>query len=675
MENIILKENTAEKNILKEYTAKVQQLNIACEDLVANNLVPVVHGEKSYTVENVREVQENLEKQEFTISVCGQINAGKSSFLNYLLFNDKEVLPADDTPWTAKLTTVRYGEENSATVTYYSIKEWELLKNQKVAGDEGVLTTYYDEFLKDDVNKAALEGLQVESFITSENKTVGGVALTELREYVSKGGRKTPFVKQVDIRVNNELARGVVFVDTPGINDRNELRSKVTEDWIKQSCAVIYLFYAGQALSAADYEFIDQHLSSVPTDKILFALTKADISEDYEGAKTFVEKSLKEDEELKKRKFITEKKSVYPISTLSALISYKQQNNLELNEDEEFHLERIMGESPSFIKNNGFIEEFVTGLRSHLMTQTGKAIIDKTAGFIHDIYKTNEDSLLSDLNTTKKKLRDLDLSDDELKEKIYNLTQLIDRIRKFIKDFKKDIAEETVSKIKAALIVNLNKFEKSGLDSLLKDLEVSSNDSIKALRKLATHITKAKLVDFSNNIHNSLLNELSVKEDINTLLETFSNKFYDVMNGVNVYEGSLSCSIANPSALVENTSYIELSTERLKKTCGINYGSLFNKSSVKAQIFAEIQIVFQNHAKYIRENVITNIANVIEKNIDGVYNNVNTEVMKIQKNSDDLLKTSTDKTEQKEKLQTEIVRVQERLDHVKYQFIAVQKCI
>lgn len=674
MENIIIEEFTAEKNILKEYNAKVQQINMACEDLITNKLVPVFHGEKSYTVENVKEVQENLKKQEFTISVCGQINAGKSSFLNYLLFDDKEVLPADDTPWTAKLTTVRYGEENQAIVTYYNEKEWELLKSQKLTDGSGVSTTYYDEFLKEDVNKAALEGLQIESFITSINKTVEGVPLNELREYVSKGGRKTPFVKQVDIRVDNELAKGVVFVDTPGINDRNELRSKVTEDWIKNSCAVIYLFYAGQALSTADYDFIDQHLSSVPTDKILFALTKADISEDYEGAKTFVEKSLMEDEELKKRKFITAKKSVYPISTLSALINYKQQNNIDLNEDEEFHLERIMEESPSFIKNNGFVEEFVTGLRSHLMTQTGKAIIEKVIGFIYDVYKTNETSILSDLNTTNVKLKDLNLSDAELTEKVANLDRLIEEIKEFKKQFKRNTEDKVVSAIKSDLNLKLKKLRKSGYDALISDLEDSTNDSIKALRNLATHLTKQHLVDFSDKIHHLLLNELSVNEEINELLDTFSNKFQEIISDINVYEGSLFCNVTNPSAFIENISYNELSVEKLKETCSSDW--YFNRDDVKQQIFGEIRKVFEYHADtVVIKKVMENIENIIEGNMNEVYRNVNNEVIKIKSNSIALIESSKGNDEQKTILQSEIVKNQERLNNVKYQFKILQECI
>ena len=664
-----------EKNILKEYNTKVQQLSAAFKDLTNNNLVPITHGEKSYTIESVKEVQDNLKKQEFTISVCGQINAGKSSFLNYLLFNDKEVLPADDTPWTAKLTTVRYGEENSATVTYYSSEEWESLKNQEKVNDEGITSSYYDEFLKKDVNASALKGLHVDSFITSINKTVDGISLNELKEYVSKGRDMTPFVKQVDIKVNNELAKGVVFVDTPGINDKNELRSKVTEDWIKKSCAVIYLFYAGQALSTADYEFIDKHLSSVPTDKILFALTKADVSEDYEGAKSFVEKTLKEDEELKKRKFITDNKSVYPISTMSALINYKQLNNIMLNEDDEFHLERIMEESPLFIKNNGFIEEFVKGLKSHLMTQTGKAILDKTTAFLYDIYKTNEASLRSDINTTKDKLESLNLSDEELKEKIAKWNKLIDEIENFKKQFERNILKEKVAIIKSNLNRELIKLRTKGFNSLNETLEDASSESIKNLRSIAIHLTKQSLVDISKEIYNLVLIELSIKEDVNDLLETFSNNFENIISDVNVYEGSLSCVIDDPSPLVKNINYNQLSVEKLKETCGLFYWGIFKVKLVRSKILTEIRMIYESHIDYLIDNVLNNIDNIIEKNMNGVYNNVNTEVKKIKSSSNDVLASSKGNDEQKNIFQGEIVSAQERLDYVLFHFKTLQKCL
>jgi hypothetical protein len=365
---------------------------------------------------------------------------------------------------------------------------------------------------------------------------------------------------------------------------------------------------------------------------------------------------------------------VFPIYKLSALINYKQLNNIELNEDELYHFKRIMVESPSFIKSNGFIEEFVNGLKSHLMTQTGKAIIDKTTEFLFDIYKTNEASLLSDLNTTKVKLKDLNLSDAELKEKVANLNKLIDEIKKFKKRFERDTTEGVVDRMKSNLNIRLQDFKESGFIALKKDLEDSSNDSIKALRKLATHLTKGSLVNISNKIHNSLLNELSVKEEINDLLETFSNKFAEIIKDVNVYDGSLFCKVANPAAIVKNISYNELSVEKLKKNCGSNWG-IFNRESVKSQIFSEIKIIFENHADFIIENVMANITNVIEENINGVYNNVNTEVKKIKLNSNSLLDSSKDIDEQKNIFQAEIVSAQERLDYVMSQFKSLQKCL
>jgi hypothetical protein len=664
-----------EGNIVKEYAAKVQHLNTAFKNLISNKFIPVIHGEKSYTIDNIKEAQDNLEKKEFTISVCGQINAGKSSFLNYLLFNDKEVLPADDTPWTAKLTTVRYGEENSATATYYNIEEWELLKNQKVANEEGNATTYYNEFLKEEVNNAAFNGLHAESFITSNNKKVTGIALNDLRDYVSKSGRMTPFVKIVDIKVNNPLTKGVIFVDTPGINDRNELRSKVTEDWIKKSSAVIYLFYAGQALSSADYVFIDQHLSSVPTDKILFALIKADISEDYEGARAFVEKTLLEDEELKKRKFITDKKSVYPISTLAALINYKQLNEIGLNEDEEFHLDRIMNQSPSFIKNNGFIEEFVKALQSHLMTQTGNAIIDKTKEFLNDIFKTNEVSLLSDLNTTKDKLKSLNLSDTELNKKISDLNELIDEIEKFKVKFKRNTLDKQVEGIKTNLKIELTKLRVSGFDSLKNTIDDVASESIESLRDLATHLTRQSLVDASNKLHYLILFDLSIEKELNSILETFSNKFEEILSDIPLYDGSLFCVIQNPSSLVDNISYNELAVKKLKKTCGLYYFGFINVKKVKTKISAQIQKIYEVHLDYIISNVVINIDNVIKENMDEVYNNVNNEVRKIKSNSISLSESRKDIDEQKNNFQSEIVILQDRLDFLKSHYKSFQSCI
>ncbi|MBP1542934.1 MAG: dynamin family protein [Oscillospiraceae bacterium] len=52
------------------------------------------------------------EDRKLNIGVIGQVKAGKSSFLNTLLFGGKKVLPSAATPKTATLTKIEYSEEN-----------------------------------------------------------------------------------------------------------------------------------------------------------------------------------------------------------------------------------------------------------------------------------------------------------------------------------------------------------------------------------------------------------------------------------------------------------------------------------------------------------------------------------------------------------------------------------
>ena len=70
-----------------------------------------------------------LHDEKFTIAVCGVVKAGKSTFLNSLLFG-RDILPAFDTPMTAKLTFIEYTDKaNYATITFYSKEEWAQLNN------------------------------------------------------------------------------------------------------------------------------------------------------------------------------------------------------------------------------------------------------------------------------------------------------------------------------------------------------------------------------------------------------------------------------------------------------------------------------------------------------------------------------------------------------------------
>ncbi len=63
------------------------------------------------------------EGRNLRIAIVGQMKAGKSSFLNALLF-PVDVLPKAATPMTAALTRISYAEKPYAEIEFYSVDDW-----------------------------------------------------------------------------------------------------------------------------------------------------------------------------------------------------------------------------------------------------------------------------------------------------------------------------------------------------------------------------------------------------------------------------------------------------------------------------------------------------------------------------------------------------------------------
>ncbi|GAA8027090.1 hypothetical protein HpCS43_12090 [Helicobacter pylori] len=68
--------------------------------------------------------------RDLKVGIIGRVKAGKSSLLNALIFEGKEVLPKAATPMTASLTVLKYAKTLSAQVEFYSQKDILELKNE-----------------------------------------------------------------------------------------------------------------------------------------------------------------------------------------------------------------------------------------------------------------------------------------------------------------------------------------------------------------------------------------------------------------------------------------------------------------------------------------------------------------------------------------------------------------
>ena len=77
-----------------------------------------------------KEYEEYMSEEKAIVSVIGVVKAGKSSFLNCLLFEGKNLLPKAITPMTATLTVMEFGKKNEAEIFYFTENEFNLLAEE-----------------------------------------------------------------------------------------------------------------------------------------------------------------------------------------------------------------------------------------------------------------------------------------------------------------------------------------------------------------------------------------------------------------------------------------------------------------------------------------------------------------------------------------------------------------
>ncbi len=113
------------KSTLIEKTLKEQGLQERAAPFISDNAV-IKTEELEKTLKEMQAKDRNLK-----VGIIGCVKAGKSSLLNALIFEGVEVLPKVATPpMTASLTVLKYAQNLSAEVEFYSQKDILELKNE-----------------------------------------------------------------------------------------------------------------------------------------------------------------------------------------------------------------------------------------------------------------------------------------------------------------------------------------------------------------------------------------------------------------------------------------------------------------------------------------------------------------------------------------------------------------
>ena len=171
------------------------------------------------------------------IAIVGTIKAGKSTFINALF--EENIASTDVTPETASLTKFKYSTQNKLLVKFYNKKEWEeLWESVKESESRNKTKIFREEF-----ESSGAKNIESQ-YIGKSDETIEVSNIEDLKnkvkEYTSKNSKIHYFVKELTVYLNNEnMPKEVTIVDTPGLDDVVDYRSKITRDYIKRANAVI----------------------------------------------------------------------------------------------------------------------------------------------------------------------------------------------------------------------------------------------------------------------------------------------------------------------------------------------------------------------------------------------------------------------------------------------------
>lgn len=214
--------------------------------------------------------------RKLNIGVIGQVKAGKSSFLNSLLFDGQTVLPKASTPKTATLTKIEYSDINKISVEYCSLDEWQVVEQNAAVDLEEEIYRSSRELLK----MAAAARINIPELLSKGREDIEfgsyEALVGQLNDFVGENGRFTAFVKSVTLFLDRPELKEISIVDTPGLNDPIVSRTLRTKEFIELCDIVFFLSQAGSFLDMSDWTLLSTQLSQKGVKKLVLIASKYD---------------------------------------------------------------------------------------------------------------------------------------------------------------------------------------------------------------------------------------------------------------------------------------------------------------------------------------------------------------------------------------------------------------
>jgi hypothetical protein len=224
-----------------------------------------------------RRARWTLAQTPLSIGVMGQIKAGKSSFLNQLLFGGQPLLPEAATPKTANLTRIRHADTPCFTAHFYSPESWTVLEQLAASEAKDVTACAARELVQQAKRDhgTGIGALLAQGKVELHVDDIGAL-LGRINDYVGAEGRFTPLVESSELALPLPELVGIEIVDTPGMNDPVVSRTDKTRAYMAQCDVVFFLSPAGRLLDDSDQHLLAAQLPAKGVKRLILVAAQFD---------------------------------------------------------------------------------------------------------------------------------------------------------------------------------------------------------------------------------------------------------------------------------------------------------------------------------------------------------------------------------------------------------------
>ncbi len=275
---------------LNRFWTQIQDLEASVEQFAEEAL--------SFVEEPVERVLDRIRAFEPSVSVIGQVKAGKSTLLNALI-GETSLLPSDVNPWTSVITAIHLNSRHRpprtrAVFRFFDAHEWDRLVSTggrlgemaDRAGFEAEAEEVRSQVTEMRQSTEARLGDKFQSLLGSSH-AFPELDRDTIDRYICYGdpeelagsagdGVFADLTKSADLYVDLDgFPKGLCLRDTPGVNDTFMMREQITLNAISDSRVCVVVLSAHQALSTMDLALL-RIICSVEAREVLIFVNRID---------------------------------------------------------------------------------------------------------------------------------------------------------------------------------------------------------------------------------------------------------------------------------------------------------------------------------------------------------------------------------------------------------------